>query len=294
MERLYKRLVTVGMITITAVLAWIYCILEYRDEAVYVIGASLIVVASLYVLLLTYISLRNDKETNLRNYISETIASNLLKMQKSGNDEDVVRLLKAMYVQIRKRNESDTNEIVAASINKAMKVIIKYNQSNNDAMLASIANLTEELESIKSKLETMNTASADVSMTATATADYSPVEDSDFSNITDTNLDMFQQDMPGDTADTVADTVADALPEEPSITEQMPMEETTDSSAFSDMTIGDIPQEQSDNLLAESFFDAFGAEEPTIKEDAVADVIPFPSTQADDFNPEPSTIANPE
>lgn len=290
MERLYKRLVTVGMITITAVLAWIYCILEYRDEAVYVIGASLIVVASLYVLLLTYISLRNDKETNLRNYISETIASNLLKMQKSGNDEDVVRLLKAMYIQIRKRNESDTNEIVAASINKAMKVIIKYNQSNNDAMLASIANLTEELESIKSKLETMNTASADVSMTATVTADYSPVEDSDFSNVTDTNLDMFQQDMPEDNADTVAD----ALPEEPSITEQVPMEETTDSSAFSDMAIGDIPQEQSDDLLAESFFDAFGAEEPTIKEDAVADVIPFPSTQADDFNPEPSTIANPE
>ena len=127
MERLYKRLVTVGMITVTTVLAWIYCILEYRDEAVYVIVASLLVVSSLYVLLLTYISLKNDKESKLRNFISDTIAQNLIKLQNNGNEDDVLRLLKAMYVQIRKRNESDTNELVVASINKAMKVIIKYN-----------------------------------------------------------------------------------------------------------------------------------------------------------------------
>ena len=47
----------------------------------------------------------------------------------------------------------------------------------------------------------------------------------------------------------------------------------------------------SDEQLAEAFFEAFGMEDPK-KEDAVADVIPFPAngTESDI----PSTIATPE
>lgn len=288
MERLYKRLVTVGMITISAVLAWIYCILEYRDEAFYVIGASLVVVASLYVLLLTYISLKSDKESKLRNYISATIAENLLKMQKSGNEDDVIRLLKAMYVQIRKRNESDTNEIVAASINKAMKVIIKYNQSNNDALVASIATLSAELDAIKSKLDTMKIATPSTDNTPFID-DLAMTEDAPFNNPADTNLDMFQEEIPEGVA------VTQESSENANITDMETQNKTSiDASTIAEHAAEDIPAPQSDVALAESFFEAFGMEEEPIKEDAVADVIPFPSAQAEDFDPEPTTIANPE
>lgn len=294
MERLYRRLVTVGMITISAVLAWVYCILEYREEAVYVIASSLIVVASLYVLLLTYISLKSDKESKLRNYISETIAENLLKMQKSGNEDDVLRLLKAMYVQIRKRNESDTNEIVAASINKAMKVIIKYNQSNNDAMLASIATLSSELEAIKSKIETMNVAVSNTPETS-AIDDFAITDDTTFANAADTNLDMFQEEIPADVK------VTQELFEDANITDDetdlAKVEEMSEAASIGDISIGDISNDDiaktsEADLLAESFFEAFGMDEPETKEDAVADVIPFPTNSVEED--EPTTIANPE
>lgn len=275
MERLYKRLVTVGMITVSAVLAWIYCILEYREETAYVVGASLIVVAALYVLLLTYISLKNNKESKLRDYISATIADNLLKMQKSGNEDDVLRLLKAMYVQLRKRNESDTNEIVAASITKAMKVIVKYNQSNNDALVASIANLSAELDAIKSKLNSMNTVAPNTDSMASID-DLAMTEDAPFINPTDTNLDMFQEETSDESTATQEFSEEAGIADEAQVTPE----------------VADIPQ--TDDALAESFFEAFGMEESPIKEDAVADVIPFPSAQPEDFDPEPSTAANPE
>lgn len=274
MERLYKRLVTVGMITVTTVLAWIYCILEYRDEAVYVIVASLLVVSSLYVLLLTYISLKNDKESKLRSYISDTIAQNLIKLQNNGNEDDVLRLLKAMYVQIRKRNESDTNDLVAASINKAMKVIIKYNQSNNDAMLASIQNLSAELEAIKSKLETIAVVAPAIDA-APSIDDFSITGDVTFENTTGANLELFLNE--GPSANQNVSDLATATEEQ----------QTT-----SDISADEASLVPSDDQLAEAFFEAFGMEEPIKKEDAVADVIPFPAngTESDI----PSTIATPE
>lgn len=273
MERLYKRLVTVGMITVTTVLAWIYCILEYRDEAVYVIVASLLVVSSLYVLLLTYISLKNDKESKLRNFISDTIAQNLIKLQNNGNEDDVLRLLKAMYVQIRKRNESDTNELVVASINKAMKVIIKYNQSNNDAMLASIENLSAELAAIKSKLETMPVVTPVVDATPSVD-DFSITGDATLANATGANLDLFPDESSSSNRD-----ISDVAPA------------TEEQQTTSDISADEASQMPSDEQLAEAFFEAFGMEDQK-KEDAVADVIPFPAngTESDI----PSTIATPE
>lgn len=266
MERLYKRLVTVGMITITSILAWIYCIMEYRKEAIYVIVASLVVVSSLYVLLLTYISLKCDKEAKLRSYISETIAKNLLNMQKNGNEEDVLRLLKAMYIQLRKRNEADTNEKVTASINKAMKIIVKYNQSNNDAMLASIQNLQTELATIKSKLNTMHITTANTQ--ASVTEDELTTSEAQAFDTTDTNLDMFQTNTGEDSLPDLDVSIVDPEVSGADVTNDIPASE-------------DEQLEATNEALAESFFEAFGTALPEQNEDAVADVIPFPNGTAD-------------
>lgn len=40
----YKRMVTLGMISFTALLAWGYCMLAYRSQAVYVAIISLVLV----------------------------------------------------------------------------------------------------------------------------------------------------------------------------------------------------------------------------------------------------------
>ena len=43
----YKRMVTLGMISFTALLAWGYCMLAYRSQAVYVAIISLVLVGSI-------------------------------------------------------------------------------------------------------------------------------------------------------------------------------------------------------------------------------------------------------
>lgn len=172
MNNLYKRIITIGMICFTAVLAWIYCVLEYRTEPVYIISISLILIISLYALLNAYTGLRMEKESKLRNYIDSVVANAAEKLDHEQDNTDLERLSKAIYVQLRKSNtilmqmmeadntqsaqnmetyaslNAEMNKLVSDSINKAVKIIVKYNQNNHDGMISALSDLSTGLERI--------------------------------------------------------------------------------------------------------------------------------------------------
>lgn len=166
MNSLYKRITTIGMVSVTAVLAWIYCVLEYRDEPVYIVGISLVLIISIYALLNAIISLRIDKDNKLKNHIDSTIASAIAGMEQSKSLEDMERLSKAMYIQLRKVNTTlsastensssklneEMNQTVVEAINKAVKIIVKYNQNNHEGMVLALSDLSTELSKISEEL----------------------------------------------------------------------------------------------------------------------------------------------
>lgn len=166
MNSLYKRITTLGMVSVTAVLAWIYCVLEYRDEPIYIIGISLVLIISVYALLNAIISLRIDKDNKLRNHIDSTIANAIAGMEHSKSLEDMERLSKAMYIQLRKVNTTlsassedsssklneEMNQTVVEAINKAVKIIVKYNQNNHEGMVLALSDLSTELSKISEEL----------------------------------------------------------------------------------------------------------------------------------------------
>lgn len=188
MRGLYKRIVTMGMISFTAVLAWIYCILEYRNEAVYVAGISLILVISLYALLNAAVSLHIEKENKLHNYISEVINNSIAQLREHDDDSEVERLSKAMYVQLRKTNtilsqmaEANTSQaaqnledhdrltremtsLITDSINKSVKILIKYNQTDNNNMVSALSDLSAGLADISREIDQLKTSIADIKL----------------------------------------------------------------------------------------------------------------------------------
>lgn len=175
MDVLYKRLITIGMIGITCLLGWVYCIMEYRNEPVYIIVVSLVLVVSVFVFLSTISGLNRAKEANLKEYIDQTVITGF-KALASGS-EDAERLNKATYVQIRKiattlkkmdeenavfaaRQEALTKEAADVSnhttiqtINKAVKVLIKYNSISTDKLTASLDKLDTDLDSLSVLIE---------------------------------------------------------------------------------------------------------------------------------------------
>lgn len=197
MERLYKRIVTIGMISVTALLAFLYCVLEYRNEIVYVIATSIVLVLSLYALLCSYIHLKISKEDMLRAYIRETISEHMQKLQKTEEQDELLRMLKAIYVQLRKHVTSDADQVLAASINKAIKIIVKYHQTDNDAILASIANLQTELSEIKTKVSSIREIPYAAPSGNTQAVEMHETDDTPNMNYSD-NLNTFREDAVSD------------------------------------------------------------------------------------------------
>lgn len=203
MNNLYKRIVTIGMICFTAVLAWIYCVLEYRTEPVYIIGVSLILIISLYALLNAYIGLRTERENKLRNYIDSAVATTAAKLEHSQDNTDLERLSKAIYVQLRKSNtilmqmmETDNtqsaqnmetysrlneemNKLIADSINKAVKIIVKYNQNNHEGMVSALSDLSTGLERIGHEINQTKTEIANFKIDIPSPQETEPVSTTD-------------------------------------------------------------------------------------------------------------------
>ncbi|MCM1286936.1 MAG: hypothetical protein NC240_01410 [Clostridium sp.] len=167
MKALYKRIVTLGMISATLILGWVYCMAEYRNSPAYIIVVSLALVISVYALLLALMDLHSAKEEDVRNYIDNAVESLLSK-----EDDITVKLSKASYIQVRnisevitrmedsnavsserleriiKRTTSSSKQNTTESINKALKFLLKYNDANTNKLVASVDTLTSDLEKL--------------------------------------------------------------------------------------------------------------------------------------------------
>ena len=160
MNALYKRLVTMGMISIASFLGFIYCISEMKDKPLYIVGVSLVFVVSAYIFCLSYIHIKQQKDAAMQQYIYETVQASVdkLAMATGANVDDTMeRLAKATYVQIRKMNsgltriaqESEKNaeansaamQELSETINKAVKIIVKYNQTGTSELVESLNNI---------------------------------------------------------------------------------------------------------------------------------------------------------
>lgn len=172
MKALYKRIVTLGMISATLILGWVYCMAEYRNSPAYIIVVSLALVISVYALLLSLMDLHSAKEEDMRKYIDNAVSSLLSK-----EDDITVKLSKASFVQVRnisqvitrmedsnavsserleriiKRTTSSSKQNTTQSINKALKFLLKYNDSNTNKLVDSVNTLTSDLETLTSLVD---------------------------------------------------------------------------------------------------------------------------------------------
>jgi hypothetical protein len=173
MNSLYKRIITLGMISVTAVLAWIYCMVAFPKQLVYLAIISLVVVVSLYALLNALTGLNIEKEKKTQAYLRQTANEIVNRIQENDNSEETYRLFRATYVQIRKSNKTISTiaeevehgheqDIVAAKaqhdevcmlmadyINKATKVIVKYNENNNNRLIETVDTLSAQVAELK-------------------------------------------------------------------------------------------------------------------------------------------------
>ena len=154
MNSLYKRLVSIGMISFTALLGWVYCIIEFRNKPIYVICVSVALIISVYVLLRSLISIRQRKDKKLKKDINEAVAKLVAdfyeaqaQTEQPDNSLEVERICKALYVQLRKVNTTLSNDLITKEIlNNATKVNIKYNHADSSKLLAAISDLSESLK----------------------------------------------------------------------------------------------------------------------------------------------------
>lgn len=150
MENRYKRMVTLGMVSFTAILAWVYCILTYRTETAYIAIISLVLIASIYAFLLSLVDIREEKERQMQDYIAKTLQESM----KQDNSEvvdclnDMERLAKASYVQQRKMATylSSQEEQLDAAAKKTAKLLIGYDRKKEEEAAQKAEQMQKELE----------------------------------------------------------------------------------------------------------------------------------------------------
>lgn len=143
----YKRMVTLGMISFTALLAWGYCMLAYRSQAVYVAIISLVLVGSIYALLLSFVDLKVAKEQAMQEYVTKTLQE-YTKKEDTEILNDMERLAKASYVQQRKTNTylSAQAEQLDEALKKTIKILINYDRKKEEEAAQQAEQMQKELE----------------------------------------------------------------------------------------------------------------------------------------------------
>ena len=148
----YKRMVTLGMVSFTAILAWVYCALAYRTETVYIAIISLVLIASIYAFLLSLVDIRIEKEQQMQEYIAKTLQESLKQDNSDVVDclNDMERLAKAAYVQQRKMATylSSQEEQLDAAVKKTAKLLIGYDRKKEEE-----AAQKEKVEEMQAALE---------------------------------------------------------------------------------------------------------------------------------------------
>lgn len=143
----YKRMVTLGMISFTALLAWGYCMLAYRSQAVYVAIISLVLVGSIYALLLSVVDIKVAKEQAMQEYVTKTLQE-YTKKEDTEILNDMERLAKASYVQQRKTNTylSAQAEQLDEALKKTIKILINYDRKKEEEAAQQAERMQKELE----------------------------------------------------------------------------------------------------------------------------------------------------
>lgn len=143
----YKRMVTLGMISFTAFLAWGYCMLAYRSQAVYVAIISLVLVGSIYALLLSFVDIKVAKEQAMQEYVTKTLQE-YTKKEDTEILNDLERLAKASYVQQRKTNTylSAQAEQLDEALKKTIKILINYDRKKEEEAAQQAEQTQKELE----------------------------------------------------------------------------------------------------------------------------------------------------
>lgn len=143
----YKRMVTLGMISFTALLAWGYCMLAYRSQAVYVAIISLVLVGSIYALLLSFVDIKVAKEQAMQEYVTKTLQE-YTKKEDTEILNDMERLAKASYVQQRKTNTylSAQTEQLDEALKKTIKILINYDRKKEEEAVQQAEQMQKELE----------------------------------------------------------------------------------------------------------------------------------------------------
>ncbi len=277
MNSLYKRIVTIGMICFTAVLAWIYCALEYRTEPIYIIGVSLILVISLYALLNAYAGLCIERENKLHNYIDRSVATVAAKLEHGQDNTDLERLSKAIYVQLRKSNtlhmqmmetgnrqsaqnredysllNEEMNKLIADSINKAVKIIVKYSQNNHDGIVSAMSNLSTGLDRVGSEINQIKSEITNLKIDLPSTQVTEPVSSAD-------------------TAEVI-------------VNNRQAATETADSD-------DELRIHESSETMSQDLIDSFLT--GNAENESNADVIPFPAKEAAEENDDPNRRLTPD
>ena len=152
----YKRMVTLGMVSFTAILAWVYCALAYRTETVYIAIISLVLIASIYAFLLSLVDIRIEKEQQMQEYIAKTLQESLKQDNSDVVDclNDMERLAKASYVQQRKMATYlfSQEEQLDAAVKKTAKLLIGYDRKKEEEA-AQKAEQKQKEEEMQAALE---------------------------------------------------------------------------------------------------------------------------------------------
>lgn len=140
-------MVTLGMISFTALLAWGYCMLAYRSQAVYVAIISLVLVGSIYALLLSFVDIKVAKEQAMQEYVTKTLQE-YTKKEDTEILNDMERLAKASYVQQRKTNTylSAQAEQLDEALKKTIKILINYDRKKEEEAAQQAEQMQKELE----------------------------------------------------------------------------------------------------------------------------------------------------
>ena len=286
MKALYKRIVTLGMISATLILGWVYCMAAYRQSPAYIIVVSLALVISVYALLLALMDLHSAKEEDMRKYIDDAVASLLSK-----EDDITVKLSKASYIQVRnisevitrmedsnavsserleriiKRTTSSSKQNTTQSINKALKFLLKYNDANTNKLVDSVNTLTSDLETLTSLVDrcSEDERAAFAEAISALSDDVMQVQN---------RIASMSSKISGLSVNTASDVSKDSLDvfEENIDTEELP--------EFEDLL--DTADESEENLEFATDDEITDADEVSVEEAieaaAKADVIPFPNS----------------
>lgn len=302
----YRRIVTLGMISFTALLAWGYCMLAYRSETLYVAIISLVLVASCYALALAVVEMKDKKETAMQQYVANLLQESVKSQDYTDVLETLERLAKASYVQQRKVNTylGQQNEIVTdvmqghtqaqtesfarleeqmdEALTKAVKILVKYNQSSSDkqfeatkefnaGMSEELTELTIAVGKITAVLQQMTMEIGYLKDAVQAAPQMTVQAAPQMSYVKDEAAPAVEPVMESTPeAEPVMETIPEAEPEE-----EMPDMETILASlekATEDVAEEPEPDEQpeqEETFNAEDFFAQFGgAEDASLKEEA--------------------------